>query len=178
MRLLYSRYALPKPGFEPEDPIRAASEVAGGDLSDVFARYISGKDAIPYEKYFAYAGIAVTSKVDSSKPWIGIEIKKGEGGLYSIRNVIPGSPAEKAGLELDDVVMAFDNRAVGPGGPAEAVGAHKPGDVVHVLFMRLGRVQDLPVTIGSNPHPAYTLKPMEHPSATQKAIYTSWLGIK
>ena len=178
MRLLYSRYALPKSGFEPEDPIRAASEVAGGDLSDVFARYISGKDAIPYEKYFAYAGIAVTSKVDSSKPWIGIEIKKGEGGLYTIRNVIPGSPAEKAGLDVDDVIFAIDDRAVGAGGPAEAVSAHKPGDVVHILVMRLRRVQDLPVTIGSNPHPVYTLKPMEHPSAKQKAIYTSWLGIK
>jgi predicted metalloprotease with PDZ domain len=178
MRLLYSRYALPKPGFEPEDPIRAASEVAGGDLSDVFTRYISGKESIPYEKYFAYAGIAVTSKVDSSKPWIGIEFKKGEEGRYSIRNVIPGSPAQKAGLDVDDVIFAIDDRAVGAGGPAEAVSAHKPGDVVHILVMRLRRVQDLLVTIGSNPHPVYTLKPMEHPSAKQKAIYTSWLGIK
>jgi hypothetical protein len=50
--------------------------------------------------------------------------------------------------------------------------------VVHVLVMRLRRVRDLLVTIGSNPHPVYTLKPMEHPSAKQKAIYTSWLGIK
>ena len=178
MRLLYSRYALPKPGFEPDDPIHAASEVAGSDLSDIFTRYISGKESIPYEKYFAYAGIAVTSKVDSSKPWIGIEIKKGEDGRYTIRNVIPGSPAEKAGLELDDVVMAFDDRAIGPGGPAEAVSEHKPGDVVHVLVMRLGRTQELSLTIGSNPHATYTLKPVDHPTPQQKAIYNSWLGIK
>ena len=93
MRLLYSRYALPKPGFEPEDAIRAASEVAGGDVSDIFTRYISGKEAIPYEKYFAYAGIAVTAKVDSSKPWIGIEVKKGEHGDSTFKNVDPGQPS-------------------------------------------------------------------------------------
>ncbi len=29
MRLLYSRYALPKPGFQPDDTIKAASEVSG-----------------------------------------------------------------------------------------------------------------------------------------------------
>jgi predicted metalloprotease with PDZ domain len=116
--------------------------------------------------------------VDSNKPWIGVEIKKGEDGRYTIRNVIPGSPAEKAGLELDDVVMAFDDRAVGPGGPAEAVSAHKPGDVVHVLVMRLGRIQELSLTIGSNPHATYSLKPADHPTPQQKAIYDSWLGVK
>lgn len=147
-------------------------------MSDIFTRYISGKDAIPYEKYFAYAGIIVASKVDSNKPWIGIEIKRGDDGRYTIRNVIPGSPAEKAGLDLDDVVIAFDDRAVGPGGPAEAVGAHKPGDVVHMLVMRLERIQELSLTIGSNPYPTYTLKPVDHPTPQQKAIYDSWLGIK
>ncbi len=136
------------------------------------------KESVPYEKYFAYAGIAVTSKVDSSKPWIGIEFKKGEEGRYSIRNVIPGSPAEKAGFDVDDVIFAIDDRAVGAGGPAEVVSAHKPGDVVHVLVMRLGRVQDLTVTIGSNPHATYTLKPVDRPTPQQKAIYNSWLGIK
>jgi len=178
MRLLYSRYGLPKPGFEPEDTLHAASEVAGGDLSDIFTRYIGGKDSIPYEKYFAYAGIAVTSKVDSTKPWIGVEIKKGEDGRFTIRNVVPGSPAEKTGLELDDIVIAFDDRAVGPGGPAEAVSEHKPGDAVRVLVMRLGRIQEISLTIGSNPHATYTLKPVEHPTPQQKAIYDSWLGIK
>ena len=33
MRLMYQRYALPKPGFEPGDAVRAASEVAGTDMT-------------------------------------------------------------------------------------------------------------------------------------------------
>ena len=99
MRLLYQRYALPKPGFEPQDAVRALSEVAGMDLSDFSARYISGKEALPYEKYFAYAGIAVEKKVDATKPWIGLEVKKDDEQRVTISNVIPGSPAESAGLE-------------------------------------------------------------------------------
>ncbi len=178
MRLLYSRYALPKPGFEPEDPARAASEVAGADLNDIFTRYISGKEAIPYEKYFAYAGIAVTSTVDSSKPWIGVEFKKGDDSHYTVRNVIPGSPAESAGLDLDDVIIAIDGHTVGSRGPADAISEHKPGDVIHVVVMRIERIEELTVTVGSNPHPTYTLKPVDHPTAEQKAIYNSWLGIK
>jgi predicted metalloprotease with PDZ domain len=45
MRLLYQRYALPKPGFEPEDAVRAAGEVTGKDMSEFFRRYVSGKEA-------------------------------------------------------------------------------------------------------------------------------------
>ena len=74
MRLLYSRYALPKPGFQPEDAIKAASEVSGknvNEVSDFFPRYISGKEPIPYEKYFGYAGIAVTkrSSIPRKRGW-------------------------------------------------------------------------------------------------------------
>jgi predicted metalloprotease with PDZ domain len=178
MRLLYSRYALPKPGFDPEDAVRAASEVAGADLNGIFTRYISGKEAIPYEKYFAYAGIAVSAKVDSSKPWIGAEVKKGEDGRFSIKNVLPGSPAETAGLNRDDVILAGDTHAVGPAGFDGPLSTHKPGEQIRVTVLRLAEIKEIPVTIGSDPHPAYTLKPMEHTTSQQKAIYNSWLGIK
>ncbi len=178
MRLLYSRYALPKPGFEPEDPIHAASDVAGGDLSEIFNRYISGKEAIPYAKYFGYAGISVEAKVDPSKPWVGLELTKGDHGHANIKNVVPGSPAETAGLDRDDVIWAVDDRAVSQAGFAEAVAAHKPGETIRVMVLRLGELKEMPVTIGSNPHATYTLKPVEHPTDEQKAIYSSWLGLK
>jgi predicted metalloprotease with PDZ domain len=178
MRLLYSRYALPQPGFEPDDAIHAASEVAGGDVSEIFSRYISGKEAIPYAQFFAYAGISVEAKVDSSKPWVGLELTKGDHGHANIKNVLPGSPAEAAGLDRDDVIWAVDDRAVSQAGFAEAVTAHKPGETIRVMVLRLGELKEIQVTIGSNPHATYTLKPMEHPTDEQKAIYNSWLGVK
>jgi predicted metalloprotease with PDZ domain len=178
MRLLYSRYALPNPGFEPEDPVRAASEVAGKDLSELFRRYISGKEAIPYEKYFAYAGITVEKKLDSGKIWLGIETVKSEEGHASIKNVIPGSPADLAGLERDDQVLAVDSRAVDLDTFPATVKEHKPGDSIRLTVLRLGRIQEIAVTLGANPNATYALKPMENPTEQQKAIYKSWLGIE
>ena len=97
MRLLYSRYALPKPGFQPDDAVKAASEVAGVDVSEIFSKYISGKEPIPYEKYFAYAGIDVEKKLELEKPWLGVSHSKSDDGHAKITNVIPGSSAETAG---------------------------------------------------------------------------------
>ena len=178
MRLLYSRYALPKPGFEPEDAVRAASEVAGTDVSDIFKRYISGKEPIPYEKYFAYAGVAVEKKIDASKPWIGVATDKSDDGHATIKNVIPGGPAEAAGLNRNDVVLGVGGRAVDADGYDRAINEHKPGDTIQVTVLRLGEFKDIAVTIASNPHPTYALKPMEKQTDEQKAIYNGWLGIK
>ncbi|MGA7916449.1 MAG: PDZ domain-containing protein [Candidatus Acidiferrales bacterium] len=182
MRLLYSRYALPKPGFKPDDAIQAASEVSGkslNDVSDFFSRYISGKEPIPYDEYFGYAGIMVEKKLDSSKSWSGIETTKNEGDdRAKIRNIVPGSPAETAGLESDDVIYAVDSHAMDSDAFTKEIAARKPGDTVKMTVLRLGEFKEFPVTLVANPYPTYTLKPMEHPTDQQKAIYDSWLRIK
>jgi len=178
MRLLYSRYALPKPGFNPEDAIHAANEVAGKDLSDVFRRYISGLEPIPYEQYFALAGIEVTKKVDPDKAWVGIEVKKSDDGHAQIRNVIPGSPAENAGLSNDDLIYAIDARALEADGVNAQLSSRKPGDTLRITVLRLGEFKEFLVTPTTNPNPTYSLKPMENQTEKQKAIYNSWLGIK
>jgi predicted metalloprotease with PDZ domain len=178
MRLLYSRYALPKSGFRPEDPIRAASEVAGKDESGLFRRCISGKESIPYEQYFAYAGIEVTKKIDTEKPWAGLELKKSDDGHAQIRNIIPGSPAENGGLDRDDVIFAVDGRALDNDGFTGQFGAHKPGDTIRITVLRLGEFKEFSVALTASPYPTYTLKPMENQTAQQKAIYNAWLGIK
>jgi len=178
MRLMYSRYALPKPGFRPDDAVKAASEVTGADLSSVFSTYISGKDPIPYEEYFAYAGIAVEKKLDSEKPWLGISQSKSDDGHAKITNVIPGGAADNAGLDRDDVVIGVDGRTVDADGFSETISDHKPGDTLRITVIRLGLVKEIPVTLIASPYPTYTLKPMEHPTQEQQAIYNSWMGVK
>ena len=150
---MYQRYALPKPGFEPQDAIRALSEIAGEDLSDFSTRYISGKEPLPYEAYFGYAGITVEKKVDATKPWAGWDVKKGDDQRPKISNIIPGSPAEGAGLAKDDVLVALDGRAVeDPDDATAMVAAHKPGDMVKIAVMRLGELREFQVTLRSNPY--------------------------
>src|SRR5208282_2570716 len=148
------------------------------EVSDFFRRYISGRDQIPYEEYFAYAGIAVEKKLDTEKPWIGIDTIKNDDGRAKIRNIVPGSPTEAAGLDRDDIIFAVDSRAADFDGFTKEIASHKPGDTVRIAVLRLGEFKDFKVTITANPNPTYTLKLMEHPTEQQKAIYNSWLGIK
>ncbi|MGA8035723.1 MAG: PDZ domain-containing protein [Candidatus Acidiferrales bacterium] len=178
MRLLYSRYALPKPGFQPDDAVKAASEVAGTDLSAIFSNYISGKEPIPYEQYFGYAGISVEKKIDPNKGWAGVATTTADDGHLKIQNIIPGGPAEAAGLDFNDEIYAIDGRVSDSDAMDKELGAHKPGDTIKLTVVRLGEFREFSLTYAVNPHPTYTLKPMENMTAQQKAIYDSWLGIK
>ncbi|MGA9182252.1 MAG: hypothetical protein WB117_14925, partial [Candidatus Acidiferrales bacterium] len=58
------------------------------------------------------------------------------------------------------------------------IAALKPGAEAKITVLRLGEFKEIPVTVAANPYPTYSLKPMEHSTDEQKAIYNSWLAIK
>jgi S1-C subfamily serine protease len=71
-------------------------------------------------------------------------------GGVRLTGVRAGSPAEQAGLRGSDVIIAIDGMATPDlQAMADALRAHKPGDVVDVQFMRDGMEQKVAVTLGS-----------------------------
>lgn len=45
-----------------------------------------------------------------TRGWLGIEKELNEDGTFTVAAVVPGSPAEKAGLEAGDVIEAIDGK--------------------------------------------------------------------
>jgi S1-C subfamily serine protease len=65
-----------------------------------------------------------------------------------VLNVEPDSPAEKAGIEEQDVVIAVDDEPVGSSEElAVAIDKHKPGDTITVEFVRGGGSQTVKATL-------------------------------
>ena len=176
MRLLYSRYALPKPGFEPEDAVRAASEIAGRDMSGFFRSYISGKEALPYEQYFAYAGIQVIRDPLADKAWAGIDLVKGDDGRPVIDNLIPGAPGEQAGLDRGDLPVAVNGKEVTAENFSRCLSDFKPGDTARIAVVRTGVLREFTVKLAPDPYAVIRLVPVEKPTELQRKIYESWIG--
>ena len=69
-----------------------------------------------------------------------------------INSLADGSPAAKGGLQPGDVIVRIDDRQVhSPGELVDAVGRHKPGDRVHVVYYRMGKRRETQVTLGRRP---------------------------
>ena len=89
------------------------------------------------------------------RPWVGIAMEplspemkkqaKTETGIM-VREVNVGNPADKAGIEPGDIIVAIDNQPVnGPKDVQFAVLKHKPGDKILFTVIRDGKKQDITV---------------------------------
>ena len=100
---------------------------------------------------FAGLAIAIASIADmfSTRPYDGIvPVPYGREGI-DVRMVLPGTPAEKAGIRRDDVITRIGDHAVTDlQAMTDALRAQKPGDVVQVTVEREGKPLTLTVTLG------------------------------
>ncbi|SRR5579872_1390156 len=78
-----------------------------------------------------------------------IERVYGVNGGVTIANVIPGTPADEAGLKVGDTIVAIDGQGVKNGDELVAdIAGRKPGSKVKIEFVRNGKKQDATVTVG------------------------------
>jgi serine protease Do len=69
-------------------------------------------------------------------------------GGVTISNVVPGSPADQAGLKVGDTIVSSDGRGIKNGDELVAdIAARKPGSKVDIGYIRNGKKQDASVTV-------------------------------
>jgi len=72
----------------------------------------------------------------------------GNGSGVTISSVVPGSPADEAGLKVGDTITTVDGKKVTKGSELVAdIASRKPGSKVALGFVRNGKQQDTSVTI-------------------------------
>lgn len=90
-----------------------------------------------------------------TKAWLGIEKAKGDEG-YTVAKVYPGSPAEKAGFQAGDVLLAIDGMAIG----SDDFKKHyqkvsMPGNTVKYTVKRGGKKMHLEATLVKMPEEVF-----------------------
>jgi putative serine protease PepD len=69
-----------------------------------------------------------------------------------VESVTPGGPADKAGVQKDDVIKAVDGQPVkDPSDLSSAIEVKKPGDTVTLRIERNGLTQEIDVKLGTRP---------------------------
>jgi S1-C subfamily serine protease len=109
--------------------------------------------------------------------YLGVMLAPGEEGKAGvvIREVTPGSPAEKAGMKAGDrVAKVGDHEVKDVDAFMKAVSTHKPGDKLALTVERDGKEQTLTATLGERP--AATARPDQPMPVPQRA--PAFLGVQ
>ncbi len=88
--------------------------------------------------------------------WIGVSAEDypGQSGWVHISNVIPSSPADKAGLESGDLVKGVDQQSLQNARDlAEYIRSHEPGTTIKLSIQRGDTAHSIPVTLGESDTP-------------------------
>ena len=82
---------------------------------------------------------------------MGFEARKPEKGEgVEISRVLPGLPADRAGLDEGDIVLRLNNAKVtDPAQLSKLIRSLKPGSVIPVAYLRYGSLQQENITVGT-----------------------------
>ncbi|HMA24279.1 MAG: M61 family metallopeptidase, partial [Gemmatimonas sp.] len=149
MRALWQRYGRTGTGV-PEDGVALlASELAGHDLAEFFARHVDGTEDPPLADPLREFGVELNLRAaqgptdrggTASKPterercWIGAKLASG--AEPRLAHVYRGGPAERAGLAAHDTLVAFDGLRASADAVERLCERHGAGDEVVVHAFR------------------------------------------
>ena len=106
---------------------------------EFFSRYIQGHDVVDYARLLARAGLVVRPRNPGAAFMGDVELQGGDG--IRVTEPVPfDSPAYKAGLERDDVIVSIGGEAVdSPNDVGDVLKRHKPGNSIAIEYRRRGK---------------------------------------
>jgi S1-C subfamily serine protease len=149
-----------QPGDSGGPLLNSGGKVIGMDTAASSRLISTAADsyAIPIAKALSVAKQIVaghsTSRVHvGATAFLGIRVQSGDASGLVVAGVIPGGPAESAGLEAGDVITSIDGHAVTtPSSLTSYLLTKRPGDMVTIGFTDpMGLGQTASVTLASGP---------------------------
>ncbi len=172
MRHLYNKYAKQiKRGISDKEFKEELEEFLGLDLTDFYQKYIEGTEIPPYSEYFSKVGITV-KYVGTKKPSFGATLKE-DGGMVIVRNVRSESSAEKAGLSVNDEIIAYDGTRADQASLESYINSLKEGEEVDLIISRDELIQIIKLKIYSYEKPQFSFT--SNTENSKKHLYDYWL---
>lgn len=178
MRQMWHQFGQSEIGFTAEQLQQVIQAIADTDLSEFFADYLHTPVDLPFDTYLNPFGLRLQAEgnPEDGVPFMGLTLKT-ERGQELIKFVESASPAQLAGLNAGDELLALDGIRVTAEQLNERLRDYTPGDTLQVTFFHQDELRTCELTL-TEPRPhRYHIVPVEQPSTTQQQNFLGWLGV-
>jgi len=110
-----------------------------------------------------------------ARAWTGLSLHEGR---TTVRNVVPDSPAWRAGLTFNDELVAVDGVRVTPATFAKRVGDRRPGQPSTIAYFRRDELATATLTLAQSPERKLVIAPDPKAGGLAKAVREGWLGVR
>ena len=173
MRTMLKRYP-PAKGFTNADLQKVCEEFGGGNFEEFFRNYVFSTAPLPWDQTLSYAGLEVTIRDSVKKVGAGFSTQD-SGDRTRVIDIAPNSPGEKAGLEINDEIVAINGYRVRTAELNERIASMNSGDSVSLTVFRNDRLKEIAVKLAYFGATNYAVKKISRPAELQRAIYEEWL---
>jgi predicted metalloprotease with PDZ domain len=185
MREVYRRFR--ETGYVNEDFQTVCEELTNEDFSEWFGDYIHRANAFDYAESLAVLGVQTSAAsegggsgdgggeraVRAEPVTVGITLRDTE-GQAKITAIRAGSTGEISGLNLDDEVIAVNERRINATNFSEELRSVQPGTSVKLLISRRGQLRHVDVVVAANQVEVWRLARVRRPNREQKTQWSDW----
>ncbi len=182
MRAMWVKFGKPYRHYRLDD-IRVTLGEYTADAAfadDFFARYVTGREAMDYERLLAPVGVLVR-RANPDRPTVGPVALQVQSGRIVARVVYAGTPLYEAGVDDGDVIVSLDGTSLAsPDQIGEVAARHRAGDTVPLTYVSRGRTIDATLTLAEDPR----LEVLSYETAgrdvtdAMRRLRAAWLGSK
>ena len=178
MRTAYQKFSGPK-GYTPDEFRAVVEQVAGISLKSFWDSAVESTAELDYSDALDTFGLRFKPAPPQApdrpaKAWLGISTRNDNGRLV-VTQVQRDSPADVAGINVDDEILAIDDFRVRADRLDDRLSQYKPGDKVSVLVARREQLLRVAVPLGVEPVRAWRLEVNPNATETQRRLLDAWL---
>ncbi|MCC5639406.1 M61 family metallopeptidase [Nostoc sp. CHAB 5844] len=175
MRQMWRKFGKQEIGYTPEQLQEVIESVADMDLTGFFNSYINSTEELPFNQYLEPFGLQVI--VDKEEePYFGLRLNT-ENGREIVKFVEFGSPAQLAGIDAGDELLAIAGIRVTSHQLSDRLKDYQPNDIIQVTVFHQDELRTCSVTLAAPRPSKYQIVPVNHPNAIQKENFAGWLGV-
>ncbi len=173
--VMWEQFGKSETGFTETQLKQIIESSAKSDLSEFYDLYIHGVAELPFNEYLHPFGLELQPTA-GTVPDLGIVVNS-DRGKEIIKSVASNSPAQLAGIDPGDELLAIDGFKVTAELLEGRLKSYQPGQKIKLSVFHADRLLTVQLVLAAPQPKQYQLQLLAEPSSRQQQLYQNWARV-